>query len=188
MNMTAWTTQRQFLRDGENLWSPAHIDWATPAPYGQPRPQSGEIGYLMKMNLVQKLFAVNMWVERRRYFKTQKRRSIWDWRKPRDPQRERVVYTTTARTVYRQNTRRVTAGLNRRRSIHNDVTSSQICWILCMLVASLKVLPGFDSRYRQNVSLLDSVQTGSGAQPVSHTMGTGTSVSGVERKGSEADH
>jgi hypothetical protein len=102
--------------------------------------------------------------------------------------RETVVSTTTARSMHHQNTRRDTAGLQRSRSIHNDDKSSQGCWILCIIVASLKALPGFDSRYKQKCSLLHSVQTDSRVHPASYTMATGTSVSGVKRKGSKANH
>jgi hypothetical protein len=48
--------------------------------------------------------------------------------------------------------------------------------------------PGFDSRQRQNVSLLYSVQAGSGAHPASYPMGIGAISPGVKRQGREADH
>jgi hypothetical protein len=50
--------------------------------------------------------------------------------------------------------------------------------------------PGFDSLKGQGLSLLQSVHTGSGAHPVSYTMGTGGGAisPGKKRPGREADH
>jgi hypothetical protein len=49
--------------------------------------------------------------------------------------------------------------------------------------------PGFDSWPGQGFSLLDRIQTGSGAHPAPYPMGTGGAISsGVKRLCREADH
>jgi hypothetical protein len=45
----------------------------------------------------------------------------------------------------------------------------------------------FGTRYGQEFSLLHVVQTGSGAHPISYTMGTMALSPGVKRPGREAD-
>jgi hypothetical protein len=48
-------------------------------------------------------------------------------------------------------------------------------------------LLGFDSRKVQDISLLNSVQTGSGAHSASYVMGTGALSPGVKRLGRKTD-
>jgi hypothetical protein len=48
--------------------------------------------------------------------------------------------------------------------------------------------PGFDSRQRQDLSLLHSMQASFGAEPASYPTGTVGVSPGVKRQGCEADH
>jgi hypothetical protein len=48
--------------------------------------------------------------------------------------------------------------------------------------------PGFDSDRGKGISLLQNVQTGSGAHTATNSMGTGFSFPGVKRPGPVVDH